>query len=113
MVFAGLVSALWPLATLYAFEYMTKEERRETFFMFYSITYSVTLGIALSANPLSMYVFYEMLTLVTLPLVMAGMSREAILAGRKYILYSMGGAAFAFIGFIFIFIYFTFIVLII
>lgn len=107
MVFAGLVSALWPLATLYAYEYMTKEERRETFFMFYSITYSVTLGIALSANPLSMYVFYEMLTLVTTPLVMHSLSREAILASRKYLYYSLGGAAFAFIGLVFVLVYGT------
>ncbi len=105
MVFAGLVASLWPLATLYSFEYMTKEERRENFFMFYSITYSVTLGIALSANPLSMYVFYEMLTLVTTPLVMHSLSREAILASRKYLYYSLGGAAFAFIGLVFILVY--------
>ena len=32
MVFAGLVSALWPFATLYAFEYMTREERERSFF---------------------------------------------------------------------------------
>ena len=37
MVFAGLVSILWPLATLYAFEYMEHHDRQETFFMFYSI----------------------------------------------------------------------------
>ena len=54
MVFGGLVSALWPLATLYAFEYMTKEEHEKVFFMFYTMTYSVTLGISLSANLLTM-----------------------------------------------------------
>lgn len=102
-VFAGLIAFLWPIATLYAFEYMEHHGKENTFFTFYTMTYGVTLGIALAANLMTMYMFYEMLTLVTLPLVMAGMSREAIMAGRKYILYSMGGAAFAFIGFIFIF----------
>ncbi|MCQ2524392.1 MAG: proton-conducting membrane transporter [Lachnospiraceae bacterium] len=102
MVFSGLVASLWPLATLYSFEYMTKEERRESFFMFYSMTYGVTLGISLSANLLTMYVFYEMLTLVTFPLVMHTLKREAILASRKYLYYSLGGAAFAFIGLVFI-----------
>lgn len=105
VVFAGLVSFLWPLATLYAFEYMTKEENEKTFFMFYTITYGVTLGIALSANILTMYFFYELLTLVTVPLVMHTLSREAILASRKYLYYSLGGAAFAFIGMIFIITY--------
>ena len=102
-VFAGLIAFLWPIATLYAFEYMEHHGKENTFFTFYTMTSGVTLGIAMAANLMTMYMFYEMLTLVTLPLVMAGMSREAIMAGRKYILYSMGGAAFAFIGFIFIF----------
>lgn len=105
MVFAGLVSFLWPLATLYAFEYMTKEENEETFFMFYTITYGVTLGISMSANILTMYFFYELLTLVTVPLVMHTLTREAILASRKYLYYSLGGAAFAFIGMVFIIAY--------
>ena len=104
-VFAGLVSFLWPFATLYAFEYMTKEEREDTFFMFYTMTYGVTLGIAMAGNMLTMYFFYEFLTLITVPLVMHTLSREAILASRKYLYYSLGGAAFGFIGMIFSIIY--------
>lgn len=107
MVFAGLVSALWPFATLYAFEYMTKEEHEKVFFLFYTLTYGVTLGIALAANLLTMYFFYELLTLVTVPLVMHTLTREAILASRKYLYYSLGGAAFAFIGLIMIIVYGT------
>lgn len=105
MVFAGLVSFLWPLATLFAFEYMTKEKHEKVFFLFYTITYGVTLGIALADNILTMYFFYELLTLVTVPLVMHTLTREAILASRKYLYYSLGGAAFAFIGMIFVIIY--------
>ena len=105
MVFAGLVSSLWPLATLYAFEYMTKEENEKVFFTFFTMTYGVTLGISLAGNLLNMYFFYELLTLVTVPLVMHTLTREAILASRKYLYYSLGGAAFAFIGLIFVIIY--------
>ena len=54
-----------------------------------------------------MYFFYELLTLVTVPLVMHTLTREAILASRKYLYYSLGGAAFAFIGLIFVIIYGT------
>lgn len=105
MVFAGLVSFLWPFAALFAFEYMTKEENEKVFFMFYTMTYGVTLGIALAGNLLTMYFFYELLTLVTVPLVMHTLTREAILASRKYLYYSLGGAAFAFIGLIFVIVY--------
>lgn len=101
-VFAGLVSFLWPLATLYAFEYMTKEKHENVFFMFYTMTYGVTLGIAFAEDMLTMYFFYELLTIVTVELVIHTLTREAVLAARKYLYYSLGGAAFAFIGFIFL-----------
>lgn len=105
MVFAGLVSLLWPLAVLYSFEYMEHEEREKIFFMFYSITYGITLGIAFASDLLSMYFFYELLTLSTVPLVLHTLKREAILAARKYLYYSIGGAAFAMIGLVFVLIY--------
>ena len=100
-VFCAMVAFLWPFVTLYAFEYMKHEGKEHSFFMFFTMTYGVTLGIASSANLVTMYCFYEMLTLVTLPLVMHSGSREAVLASRKYLYYSLGGAAFAFIGLIF------------
>ena len=102
MVFAGLVSVLWPLATLYAFEYMEHEEHENVFFMFYSMTYGVTLGIAFASDMLTMYFFYELLTLTTVPLVLHTLKREAVLATRKYLYYSFGGAAFALMGLVFI-----------
>ena len=105
MIFAGLVSLLWPLAVLYSFEYMEHEEREKIFFMFYSITYGITLGIAFASDLLSMYFFYELLTLSTVPLVLHTLKREAVLASRKYLYYSIGGAAFAMIGLVFVIIY--------
>lgn len=107
-VFAALAAFLWPLATLYSFEYMKHEKGSEkSFFMFYTITYGITLGIALSENILTMYFFFEMLSLVTLPLVMHTRTREAILSSRTYLYYMLGGAAFAFVGMIFILTYGT------
>lgn len=107
MVFAGLISALWPLAMLFSFEYMKKERHERVFFMFYTMTYGITLGISFAEDMLTMYFFYELLTLVTVPLVLHTLTREAILAVRKYLYYSLGGAAFAFIGLVFLMIYGT------
>ncbi len=101
-VFAGLVSVLWPLATLYSFEYMEHEKHEEIFFMFYTMSFGITLGIAYAEDIVTMYCFYEMLTLATLPLILHTLTREAVLAGRSYLYYSLGGAAFAFIGMVFI-----------
>jgi len=104
-VFTAIIAFLWPLCTLYSFEYMTKEEHEDVFFAFYVATYGITLGISMANNILSLYVFYEMLTLVTMPLILHTLTREAILATRTYLVYSIGGAAFAFIGMVFIIVY--------
>ena len=97
-VFAGLVSLLWPIASLYAFEYMQHEERPNTFFSFYTMSYAVTLAVALSANLFTLYIFYECLTLITLPLVVHKQDAKSIRAGRKYLTFSISGAAMAFIA---------------
>lgn len=101
-IFGGLISFLWPLASLYAFDYMKHEanektSKESTFFGFYTITYAVTLGIASAGNLLTMYIFYEMLTLVTVPLIIFSLTKEAVRATREYLYYSLGGAAFGFI----------------
>lgn len=101
-VFSCIVAILWPLATLYAFEYMEHEERTTSFFAFYTVTYGVTMGIAMSKNLLTMYLFYELLTLVSVYLVMHPMTKKAIRASLSYLYYSIGGAAFAFISLVFI-----------
>ncbi len=101
-VFTFILAFLWPLATLYAFEYMEHEERQAAFFGFYTMTYGVTLGIAMAEGIFTMYFFYEFLTLMTIPLVIHTLSKEAIRATVTYMLYSLGGAAFAFVGMLYL-----------
>jgi len=104
-VFLGLVAVLWPMATLYAFEYMRHLVRSKSFMIFYVATYGITAGICFSANLITLYVFYELLTIITLPLVIHFLDQDSIYAGRKYIRFSLGGSAFAFIGIIFLSLY--------
>lgn len=101
-VFGALVAFLWPIATFYAFEYMKHEGKENTFFTFFTMTYGITVGIVFASNLMTLYLFYELLTFITLPLVMHGMSKKSVFAGRRYVTYSVGGAAFAFIGIAFI-----------
>lgn len=98
MVFLALIAFLWPLADAYAFEYMADEEHRASFFAFYTMSYGVTAGVALSANLITMYLFYELLTLVTIPLVAHERNKRSMAAARKYMIYSICGAAMAFVG---------------
>lgn len=95
--FLILVSIIWLLVTLYAFEYMTHEENENRFFAFYLMTLGTLMGIGLSRNLLTFYLFYEMMTFITYPLVTHNGSQEAIAAGTKYIIYSLIGAQFSLI----------------
>ncbi len=95
-LFALLVAALWPFASLYAFEYMRHAERTGNFFAFYTIAYGVTLLIACAGNLFTLYIFYECLTVVTLPLVEHEWNKEAFRAGRAYLMYLIGGATLGF-----------------
>ncbi len=104
-VFCGLIAFLWPFAVLYAFEYLSREGRWTFFFPFFLMSYGATAGIALAGNLLTLYLFYEMLTFVTLPLVLYPMTRKAREASRRYVYYSIGGAAFAFLSLVFVLMY--------
>lgn len=97
-LFAGMLALMWPFAQLYAYAYMAGEEAQQSFFAFYLMTYGVALAVAFSANLVTMYVFFEMLTLVTLPLVMYYQDQDSLYAGRRYIVYCIAGASMAFIA---------------
>lgn len=99
-VFACLIAVLWPLTALYSFEYMKHEGKENKFFGYFSITYGVVAGVALSHSLITLYFFYELMTLATLPLVMHAMDTRAIYAGKKYLLLSMAGAAMVFVSII-------------
>lgn len=98
VVFAALVSFLWPLATLYATKYMTHEGKLAKFFTFYTMTFGTVLAIAFSKNLFTMYLFFETLTFITFPLVTHNNKPRDVYAGKKYILYSVGGASISFMG---------------
>ena len=95
-LFAGMVSLMWPLVMLYAFEYMEHSKEKTRFFAFYVMTYGVTLGVAFASNMTTLYTFIEMLTLVTIPLVAHYGNHDSMFAGRKYAAYTIGGTGLGF-----------------
>jgi len=98
--FALIVSVLWPFSLLYAFEYMEGEKNKNSFFAFFMMTLGAVLGVSFAGDLFTMYVFYELITLFTFPLVMHERSKEAVAAGRSYLVYMLGGAGFALMGLI-------------
>lgn len=92
MLFALVASSLWIITSLYAVGYMRalKEHSQTRFYAFFAVSLSATLGVAFSANLLTLYLFYEMLSLATYPLVTHHQDREARTGGRTYLTYLLG-----------------------
>lgn len=102
-IFATLVSILWIFTTFYAIDYMGNQNNLNKFFMFFLITEGITIGIAFSGNLITLYLFYELLTLSTFPLVIEKGSEKALQAGKKYLIYSFFGATMILFGIILLF----------
>ncbi len=100
-LFNILVSVMWTLAGIYSFEYMKHEENNESFYLFYLLTEAVLLGLGMAANFMTLYLFYEFMTLLSLPLALHTRTKEAISGGLKYLFYSIFGASLALLGFFF------------
>ena len=98
--FSLIVSVLWPFSLLYAYEYMEGEENKNSFFAFFMMTLGSVIGVSFAGDLFTMYIFYELITLFTFPLVMHERTKEAVSAGRKYLVYMLGGAGFALMGLI-------------
>jgi multicomponent Na+:H+ antiporter subunit D len=73
---------------------MEPEHSKVRFFGFFALCVSTTVGLAFSENLLTLLLFYEMLTICTYPLVIHEETREAMRAGRKYLVYTLMGGAF-------------------
>ncbi len=97
-LFASLVTVVWILAGFFSFAYMKKEKREKRYFGFYLITFGVLLGLDFAGNLITMYLFYEFMTLASLPLVLHSQTGEARMAGLKYLFYSFCGAYLALFG---------------
>lgn len=100
-LFSLFISCMWLCVGFYSFGYMKHEENESRFYLFYMISLGVLIGLSFSGNLVTMYMFYELMTLMTLPLVLHTMSKEAVGAGIKYLLYSVFGASLALLGMFF------------
>jgi multicomponent Na+:H+ antiporter subunit D len=89
MIFALVASSLWIITSLYSIGYMRglKEHSQTRFYSFFAVSLSATIGVAFAANLFTLYLFYEMLSLATFPLVTHHQDKEARTGGRTYLTY--------------------------
>jgi multicomponent Na+:H+ antiporter subunit D len=89
--FALIASGLWIFTSFYSIGYVrgNSEKKQTRYFASFAVCLSATIGIAFAANLLTFVIFYEVLTIATYPLVIHKENKEAIAAGRKYLLYTL------------------------
>jgi multicomponent Na+:H+ antiporter subunit D len=92
MLFALVASSLWIVTTIFGIGYMRglDEHAQSRFFAYFAVAIAMTLGVAFAGNLLTLYVFYELLSLSTYPLVTHHQDGEARGGGRKYLTYLVG-----------------------
>lgn len=94
MLFALVASGLWIVTSLYSVGYMRAhhEPSQTRFFFFFAVSLAATLGVAFAGNLLTLYLFYELLSLSTYPLVTHHQDEKARAGGRKYLTYLLGSS---------------------
>jgi len=87
ILFAALASGLWIVNSIYSIGYMrgNKESKQTRFYVFFALSLAATMGIALAANLFTLFLFYEMLTLSTYPLVSHKGDEKTVRSARVYL----------------------------
>ena len=96
LYFALIASGLWILTSIYSIGYMRgmNEHAQTRYFFSFALCLSAAMGIAFAGNLLTFFVFYEMLTMATYPLVVHKETPAAVMAGRKYLAYLLTAGVF-------------------
>ncbi|MCK9174589.1 MAG: monovalent cation/H+ antiporter subunit D family protein [Desulforhopalus sp.] len=94
MIFAFVASSLWTIAVFYSLGYMRslKEHAQTRFNASFALAIFGAIGVAFSDNLFTMYLFYEIVSICTYPLVAHHQDEEGYNGARKYIVYLTGTA---------------------
>lgn len=106
MVFACIASALWILTSIYSIGYVRghHEKNQTGYFSAFAVCLGSAAGIALAANLLTFFIFYEMLTIATYPLVVHYRDEKAKASGRKYLAYTLISGQLFFAAMVFVYV---------
>lgn len=87
MLFAALASGLWIVNSIYSIGYMrgNSETNQTRFYVCFAIALAATMGVAFAANLFTLFLFYELLTLSTYPLVAHKGDEKSVRSARIYL----------------------------
>jgi multicomponent Na+:H+ antiporter subunit D len=97
-LFALLFSGIFAMAGFYSFSYFKHHHNPVKFYAFYFLALFALMSLSMAGSLVTMYLFFETLTLCTFPIVLFDRTKEAVAAGIKYLLYSIAGALMGLFG---------------
>ena len=100
-IFAVLMSAMWLIGGVFALYYMGHDHNERLYQMYYMTVLSALIGQCFAGSMITFYVFYEMMTLLSVPMVEHERTPQAVAAGVKYLIYSIFGAMMGLLGIFF------------
>ncbi len=105
ILFAGLVSIMWILVGIYTIEYFKKQENYRRYVVVYILALGVLIALSFAGNLITLYVFFEAMTLTTMPFVLHENTVRSTRAAFKYMFYSIAGAMMSFMGIVYVYNY--------
>ena len=100
--FMALVCLIWVPVSIFSFPYLKHAGGERKFLTIYTMTQGILIGLSLARNFITMYMFFEMMSLLTMPLVLHNGTPASRRAGFQYLGYSVFGAGMALAGFFFL-----------
>ena len=100
-IFAVLMSAMWLMSMVFSLEYLGHDEHQGSYEAFTMTVLSALIGQCYAGSMVTLYVFYELMTLLSVPMVVHERTPQAVAAGIKYLIYSIFGAMLGLMGIFF------------
>ena len=102
VLFSLVMTAMWTISGYFSFSYMAHEKNEKVYYSFYLLTLGALMALCYSATLVTMYLFFEAVTLLSLALVLHERTKESIAAAVKYLIYSVAGATLGLLGIFFL-----------
>ncbi len=101
-VFSIVMALMWANSGFFSFRYMAHEKNEQSYYAFYLLALGSLMALTLSGTMVTMYLFFELTTFLSVPMVLHTRTKEAIAAGIKYLIYSIAGATMGLLGIFFL-----------
>ncbi len=97
-IFSLVMALMWTISGFFSFSYMQHEQNEKSYYAFYLLTMGSLMALTLSGTMVTMYLFFEVMTFISMPMVLHTRTKDAVAAGIKYLIYSVAGATMGLLG---------------